>query len=208
MSEVLHSHRVLVLNRNWQAISITSPATAFCQMMGGGARGLDIRKGGEMLPLDWEEWMETEIRRQDAVVGTARGQIRVPTVIILKRFSKVPVCRPKFSARAIRQRDGNRCQYTGRLLRPGEGNIDHVVPRSRGGETSWTNCVWACKRVNTRKGDKTPEEARLELRQPPQQPKAVPMTYALPNPLRIQDWEYFLPRGEHDLMGNLQATWD
>jgi 5-methylcytosine-specific restriction endonuclease McrA len=203
MSELLHSNRVLVLNRHWQAVSITSPAQAFCQMMTGSARGLEVTGHDDLVPREWEEWMELEIRPHDTWVGTARGRIRVPTVVVLCHFGKVPLLRPKFSARAIRERDGNRCQYTGRLLKPGEGNIDHVLPRSRGGETSWTNCVWACKRVNTLKGDKTPAEARLKLMKRPEIPKAIPMTYALPNPFGIREWSLFLP----DDQGTLKGSW-
>jgi len=63
-----------------------------------------------------------------------RGAIRVPTVIVAVNYAKVPKKRPKLCARAIRERDRNRCQYTGRVLRPDEGSLDHVVPRSRGGK--------------------------------------------------------------------------
>lgn len=193
MEELLHSNSVLVLNRSWQAINITTPAHAFCQMMGETARALDINGTEDMALTAWERWMSLEVRHQDAWVGTARGRIRIPTVIVLASFSKVPKLRPKLSAKAIRERDGNRCQYTGRLLKPGEGNIDHVVPRARGGETSWTNCVWASKLVNTHKADRTPREANLKLMRPPRKPSEVPVTYALSNTHGIADWRLFLP---------------
>jgi 5-methylcytosine-specific restriction endonuclease McrA len=75
-------------------------------------------------------------------VRTARGAIRVPTVIVAVNYARVPKKRPKLSAKNIRERDGNRCQYTGKLLHPDEGSLDHVVPRSRGGADSWENLVW------------------------------------------------------------------
>lgn len=193
MEEVLHSNRVLVLNRSWQAINVTTPAHAFCQMMAESARGLDIASNDELVPVRWDRWMDLEVRDHDAWVGTARGRIRIPTVIVLENFSRVPKRQPKFSARAIRERDGNRCQYTGRVLKPGEGNIDHVLPRSRGGETTWTNCVWACKNVNSRKADRTPREANLKLERVPARPSEIPMTYAIRNALGITDWQIFLP---------------
>lgn len=193
MEEALHSNSVLVLNRGWQAINITTPAHAFCQMMSETARGLDIMGNEELVPVKWEKWMNLEIRAHDSWVGTARGKIRVPTVIVLASFSKVPKRQPKFSAKAIRDRDNNRCQYTGRVLKPGEGNIDHVVPRSKGGETSWTNCVWAAKSVNSHKADRTPREANLKLLRTPRRPSEIPVTYALRNSCGIKDWTLFLP---------------
>lgn len=183
---------VLVLNRNWQAINISTPAMAFCQMATDVATGLDIQGLESMIPTKWKDWLELPFREGDHGVGTAHGAVRVPTVIVLSNFAKVPLKRPKFSARNVWARDGGRCQYTGRSLAPAEGNIDHVVPRSRGGDTSWDNCVLADKRVNSRKGDKTPREAGLKLRREPRAPREVPVTAMLRNSHGIADWEVFL----------------
>ena len=159
MSNILTKAIVLVLNRNWQAINIRTPQEAFCQMATNVATALDIelRNDGhaeEMRPVTWDEWISLPIRPQDHAVHTAHSIIRVPTVIVAVNFAKVPKKRPKLCARAIRERDGNRCQYTGALLRPDEGSLDHVVPRSRGGPDTWENLVWSSKQVNTRKGNR------------------------------------------------------
>ncbi len=185
---------VLVLNRNWQAVNIRTPAEAFCQMATGNATGLDIDPEMGMRPVKWDEWLELDVRDWDAAIGTPRGLIRVPTVLVLARYDKVPRKRPKLSARSIRERDGNRCQYTGSVLAPGEGSIDHVLPRSRGGDTSWENCVWSAKHVNGRKGDKLPQEAGLTLLNVPKPPPEMPVTWALRNSHGIRDWELFLPK--------------
>jgi 5-methylcytosine-specific restriction endonuclease McrA len=167
MNNILNKATVLVLNRNWQAINIRTPADAFCQMATGVATALEIAGENHIQPVAWAEWLTLPIREHDQVVNTVRGPIRVPTVIVMANFAKVPKKRPKLCARAIRERDGNRCQYTGALLRPEEGNIDHVVPRSRGGRDAWENCVWSSKTVNTKKGNRLPHEAGLKLlRQP------------------------------------------
>jgi len=147
-----------------------------------------------MVPTKWEDWLELPVRDGDEKIGTARGDIRVPTVIVLANFSRVPVSRPKFSARNVWNRDGGRCQYTGRALRPSEGNIDHVIPRSRGGETDWENCVLADRGVNTRKADRTPQEAGLRLQREPIAPREVPVTLLLKNHDGIPDWDPFLIR--------------
>ena len=130
---MLNKATVLVLNRNWQAINVRTPPEAFCQMATGAATALEIEGQDQIRPVPWDEWICLPIREQDQAAHTVRGSIRLPTVIVLADFSKVPRKRPKLCVRTIRERDGNRCHYTGHLLRADEGSIDHVVPRSRGG---------------------------------------------------------------------------
>ncbi len=194
MSDILNKATVLVLNRNWQAINVRTPAEAFCQMATHVATALDIEAEDSMRPVTWEEWITLPIRPQDNAVMTPRIAVRVPTVIVLANFAKVPRVRPKLSARTVRERDGNRCQYTGRLLRIEDGSIDHVVPRSRGGRTAWENCVWSSKEINSRKGNRLPREAGLNLLTSPKTPAAVPATLTIRNTHGIRDWEHFLFR--------------
>jgi 5-methylcytosine-specific restriction endonuclease McrA len=190
MSEVLHKSMVLVLNRNWQAIDVKTPAQAFCMMAGDVATALDI--DGDLRATRWTDWLQLVVRTGDHSVRTVRGEIRVPTVIVLARFARVPKRRPKLSARTIWHRDRATCQYTGRLLRPGEGNIDHIVPRSRGGQSTWENCVLADRRINSRKADRLPEEVGLKLRRAPIAPREVPVTSLIQNSHQIADWRLFL----------------
>lgn len=192
MSDVLHKMTVLVLNRNWQAIDVKTPAEAFCMMAAGTATALAINENGEMYPESMERWFQLDVRDSDNVVRTVHGPVRVPTVIVLSRYDKVPRRRPKLSGRGIWERDGGICQYTGRKLTREEGNIDHVVPRSRGGKTSWDNCVLADKRINSRKADRLPHEAGLALRRPPTAPKDMPATYYIRNIYGVPDWNMFL----------------
>ena len=197
MSDILNKTIVLVLNRNWQAINICTPAEAFCQMATNAATALDIELGegarAEALrPVTWDEWITLPVRASDHAVRTARGAIRVPTVIVAVNFARVPKKRPKLSAKNIRERDGNRCQYTGRLLHPDEGSLDHVVPRSRGGADTWENLVWSAKDVNQRKADRLPHEAGLKLLKVPRAPKELPVTALLRNAHGVTEWNLFL----------------
>lgn len=192
MNDMLNKATVLVLNRNWQAINVRTPADSFCQMAINVATALDIEGPDSMRPVLWEEWLRLPIRPQDNSVATARGAIRVPTVIVLANYAKVPHKRPALSARGIRERDRNRCQYTGKLLRPEEASIDHVLPRSRGGKTAWDNCVLASREINARKGNRLPHEAGLRLLSAPRAPVAVPVTCTIRNPHDIRDWHLFL----------------
>jgi 5-methylcytosine-specific restriction endonuclease McrA len=194
---ILTKSIVLVLNRNWQAINIRTPQEAFCQMATTVATGLDIElaedaRAESLRPVTWDEWLTLPIRPQDNAVHTVRGAIRVPTVIIAMNFAKVPKKRPKLCAKTIRDRDGNRCQYTGKLLKPDEGSLDHVLPRSRGGRDTWENLVWSSKDVNSRKGDRLPHEAGLKLLSVPRAPKELPVTALIRNAHDVAEWKLFL----------------
>ena len=192
MTDILNKTIVLVLNRNWQAINIRTPQDAFCQMATNVATALDIEGESHIRPVTWDEWITLPVREGDYAVRTARGAIRVPTVIVAVNFSKVPKKRPKLCARTIRERDGNRCQYTGKLLKPDEGSLDHVLPRSRGGKDTWENLVWSSKDVNTRKGNRLPHEAGLRLLKAPRAPKELPATVFIRNAHSITDWNLFV----------------
>ena len=123
---------------------------------------------------------------------TVRGAIRVPTVIVALNFAKVLRKRPKLCAKTIRERDGNCCQYTGKLLRSDEGSLDHVLPRSRGGKDEWGNLVRSDKTVNAKKGNRLPREAGLKLLSVPRAPKELPVTALIRNAPSIADWKLFL----------------
>ena len=192
MNDILNKSIVLVLNRNWQAINVRTPQEAFCMLAGNVATALEIDGENSIRPVLWDEWITLPVRPQDYAVQTVRGPIRVPTVIVAVNFAKVPKKRPKLCARAIRERDGNRCQYTGRVLRPEEGSLDHVVPRSRGGKDAWENLVWSSKDVNARKGNRLPQEAGLRLLKVPRAPKELPVSELIRNAHQVTDWKLFL----------------
>jgi 5-methylcytosine-specific restriction endonuclease McrA len=192
MNDILNKSTVLVLNRHWQAIHVKTPAEAYCMLATGAATALDVQRDECILPVSWIEWLKLSVRECDHGVNTPRGRVRVPTVIVAARYAKVPLRRPCFGARGIWERDGGICQYTGRRLSPKEGNIDHVVPRSRGGKTSWENCVLAHREVNSRKADRLPEEVGLRLRKPPAAPRAHPASVLIRNQHGFRDWEHCL----------------
>ena len=157
MNDILNKAMVLVLNLEiWQAINIRTPADAFCQMATNSATALEIEgesfsdPSGDVGAVD----QAAGAGRPTTQCRRSRGTVRVPTVIVAVNYARVPKKRPKLCARTIRERDGNRCQYTGVLLHPDEGNLDHVVPRSRGGADTWENLVWSSKAVNSKKGNR------------------------------------------------------
>lgn len=188
MNNVLND-TVLVLNRNWQAIDTMSVETAFCNLVRGVATGIDTDL---MRPVTFAEWRLLPIRANDRSIGTTQGPVRVPTVIACVTYAHMPKKTPKLTTANIRKRDQNRCQYTDRLLGPGEGNLDHIVAQSRGGQDSWENLVWCDRKVNQKKGDKSPEEVGLRLIRKPRALKQVPaMLLIEPRPDK-PEWNHFL----------------
>lgn len=188
---ILHRSTVLVLNRHWLAIDAISPADAFGHLAADTARAMWI-DGSHFQPMEWQDWSRMDIPEGAPSIGTPRGRVRIPTVIVLNRYEKVPMVQPVFGFRGIWERDGGRCQYTGRALNPNEANIDHIIPRSRGGADRWDNCVLSDRKVNTIKANRTPEEAGLKLINQPVTPSTVPSTMKIRNPWNIEDWKHFL----------------
>ena len=126
---------------------------------------------------DFESWLseyalpgDAPTPRGQAWARTTTLQIRVPEVIVLGRYNGVPRRELAFNRRNIYRRDAFQCQYCGG--RPGLKllSIDHVLPVSKGGNTSWENCVVACVRCNTKKGNRTPEQANMPLMTEPAKP--------------------------------------
>ena len=188
----LDKQTVLVLNRNWQAIGVKSPADTFSMLMTDSATGLDIRGLDHMEPLRWKDWINLPVSEGDDFVQTVNKKIKIPKVIVLSKFDKVPKKRPRLSQKNIWVRDNFTCQYTGKKLKPGEGNIDHIIPKSKGGTTTWTNCVLVCKKVNATKANRTPTEAGLKLIKSPEPPKEMPATNYIYNRYKIKEWDVFL----------------
>jgi len=156
------------------------------------ATALEIDSEEPIRPLTWDEWITLPVRPQDHAVQTVRGPIRVPTVIVAVNFARVPKKRPKLCAKTIRERDDNRCQYTGKVLKPQEGSLDHVLPRSRGGKDAWENLVWSSKTVNAKKGNRLPHEAGLKLLSVPRAPKELPVSALIRNSHGISGWKLFV----------------
>jgi len=186
----IHNKNVLVLNRHWLPVSVVTPADAFCHMVAGTADGLCISPDS-MRSLAWRDWRELPVG-DSASIGTKHGPVRVPTVIVLTRYGGLPMRRPGFGFRALWERDGGRCQYSGRKLAIHEADIDHVMPRSRGGRDSWENCVISDRMINRRKGARTPNEAKLQLIRKPTVPRTVPVTHTIANTHNINDWKHFI----------------
>jgi 5-methylcytosine-specific restriction endonuclease McrA len=151
----------------------------------------DFKTVKYMNPLFWEDWIKLPIRYYDNVVHSAKMSIRVPTVIVSSNFSRMPSAILRPTKDGIRKRDNDTCQVSGKKLTRGQGNIDHNVPKSRGGKDTWENMVYMDKELNFKKGDKTLEEMGWKLLRKPRAPQSMPLS-SLIREARHHDWEHFI----------------
>lgn len=179
---------VLVLNRGFFPVHVTSVRRAFCLLYAGLARAVTPRY--EL--FDFRSWSELAVRADDEAVGAVGRMIRIPRVLVLSAYDRVPRRTVRFSRRNIFLRDRNTCQYCGRSFPSGDLNLDHVVPRSRGGETTWENIVCSCLPCNKRKGGSRPDEAGMRLVGVPSRPPWSPRyAFSLRAPIH-EEWLPFL----------------
>jgi len=187
--EAILDSQVLVLNRNFQPVDVTSVRRAFVQLYEGIAKAVDA----QYRTFDFANWSALSDALHDEgleTIGTLRRRLLVPRVILLTGYALAPKNQIRFSRANIYARDGSRCQYCRRRLPRSALNLDHVVPRSRGGATNWENIVCSCVRCNMRKADRTPEEAGMQLLRKPVRPRWTPL---FRSPMRFfEEWRPYL----------------
>jgi 5-methylcytosine-specific restriction endonuclease McrA len=111
------------------------------------------------------------VEEYDREIHSVSFSIQLPSVVRLLYLVKRRQQEVKFSRRNIYARDGGKCQYCGVSLHPKEITYDHVLPKSKGGDTSWKNVVTCCVSCNSRKGNRTPEQAHMTLLKQPGKPR-------------------------------------
>jgi 5-methylcytosine-specific restriction endonuclease McrA len=179
---------VLVLNRVYQAVQITGVRRAFRLFYAGRARAV----ARDFTTYSFENWCDLPPEVGEAVITTPSRRIRIPRVIQLVYYDRVPSREVRFTRRNIFHRDRNRCQYCGKTFRQSDLNLDHVIPISRGGTSCWENVVCACVGCNSRKGSQTPGEAGMKLVRAPKRPQGHPFVRAgWLGPLH-EEWRTFL----------------
>lgn len=190
---------VLVLNRFFMAIHIIPVRRAFALLCKDVAEVVHVYDG-RYDSFNFESWREISQYREvfpenddlNEWIRTVSFEIRVPRVIRLLTYDKLPRERVQFNRRNLFARDDNRCQYCGRRFPTSELSLDHVVPRTLGGRTNWNNIVCACTACNKRKGGRTPEQARMRLVRAPHEPKRSPVIRLKLRSGRYQSWKNFL----------------
>lgn len=182
------SSNVLVLNKSYFPIHITTVKRAFSLLLSGKAKAVDK----DFNAYDFKSWMEASAYKDKYdVLRLVNHTIRIPRVIVLQTYNKIPPRKVKFNRYNIFLRDKNTCQYCGRTFPRSELNIDHVIPKSKGGKTEWENVVCCCLSCNRKKGGKTPEEAGMKLLRKPETPRWH-FVHFLPGAKRYEEWAPFL----------------
>jgi 5-methylcytosine-specific restriction endonuclease McrA len=179
---------VLVLNRSYLPVHVTSARRAFSLLYQGIARVVNE----QYQTFDFEAWSQLAVARDAEAIGTPSGPIRIPRVIVLIAFDRLPKRHVRFSRINLMARDNFACQYCGAKPHRSELNLDHVVPRSLGGRSTWENVVTSCVDCNRRKGGRTPRQARMKLRNKPERPRWTPLANLMWSSVRYQEWRPFL----------------
>ena len=183
---------VLLLNRHFYPVSITTARRAVVLLFGGAALALD--EDGET--HDFDRWRDLPVRRDDDGIPLVHGSLRVPRVLHLLRYDRAPRIVVRLTRRNLMLRDDHQCQYCGRKPHHRDLNLDHVLPRSRGGGESWENLVVSCRQCNLRKGRRTPDEAGMRLLRSPIKPRwSTPTQILLGEREPLSEWHPYLKAG-------------
>ena len=163
MALAINQHRVLVLNKLWVAVNTYNLHDAMCKLLStyrnGESKAKIIDPSADFATYSWTDWEKMRPEDGENVIRTPTKAFKIPEVILLSRYDKMPMHRVNFSRRAIHKRDNYTCQYCG--AKPGtfELTIDHIEPRAQGGLTTWENCTSACVPCNSQKANRCPEKA-------------------------------------------------
>ena len=179
----------LVLNRSWRPVHVTTVRRALCMVFREAAR---IVSPETLSTYTFEEWLENPPPTEGPVIRSPSVRLAAPEVILLVHYDRVPCHEAPFTRRNLFLRDDFTCQYCGKRCSTDLLSVDHVLPRSRGGNTSWENCVLACVGCNASKADRTLKEAGLRLLRPPVRPRWTPYLNLRPSQ-RMDSWLRFAP---------------
>lgn len=187
----IQNRRVLVLNRSWVAVGIVTMPRAMTLLFSEykpGEPKAKIIDPEDYQQYTWADWSALRPKEgEDVIFGTSKS-FRVPKVIRLEKYDKIPNHKIAFSRRTIYKRDENTCQYCGKKCNTCDLSIDHINPKSRGGKTTWENCVLACIKCNTKKANRTPDEAKMTLIKKPNKP----LVNFFKGDIYCKSWQNFL----------------
>ena len=173
---ILTSRKVLVLNRGWNPLAVVNLGRAICLVIST-IKGTDEPKARIIDPTQdfksftWDDWSRLKANEGETLIHSASSSFRIPEIILLSHYNKLPRQKVHFSRRTIYKRDNNQCQYCGKRPGTAELTIDHIIPRAQGGKTTWENCCLACTDCNRYKSARTPEQAHMKLLKKPFKPK-------------------------------------
>ncbi len=180
--------KVLVLNQSYFPVHVTSVRRAFSLLYQGIAKAVD----NQYHTFDFESWSALSASLNEETIGLVGRAIKVPRVILLIAYDRVPKRRVRFSRFNVFARDKNTCQYCRKRSPRSELNLDHVIPRSKGGMSTWENVVCSCFACNRKKGGMLLEKAGLRLMKKPVQPEWTPFMIETFSFKHYQEWLPYL----------------
>ncbi|MBL8724759.1 MAG: HNH endonuclease [Planctomycetes bacterium] len=186
-SAALLDRATLVLNRSWRPVHVTTVRRALCMVFRDAAKVVCTES---LATYTFRDWLELPVPPGQTAIRSPSVRMLPPEVILLTNFDRVPSHEAPFTRRNLFLRDDFTCQYCGRRCTSDHLSVDHVLPRSRGGTTSWENCVLACVSCNARKADRTIKEVGLRLLRPPVRPRWTPYLNLRPSQ-RMPSWAQF-----------------
>ncbi len=191
---------VLVLNKFFAAVHVVNAKRAFAMLCKESAEVVSV-DDGQYNSYDFTSWVdvsafkaEYEVPEEDQYesIKTVSLEIRVPKIIRLVVYDKLPKASIKFNRKNIFARDKNKCQYCGKKVPTSELSLDHVIPRTQGGTSNWKNIVCACTNCNKHKGGRRPEEAGMKLICKPVKPRHCPIIQLKLGSNKYNSWKQFL----------------
>lgn len=187
----IKKYDVLVLNRSYIPIHIITWQKCMSLIYQEAARPLDR----DFLTYELKDWMEYSLKAEDyPYVQTVKQNISIPEIIVLKTYDKLPIRDVKYSRQTLFQRDKFKCAYCGNTFDKTSLTIDHIIPRSKGGQSNWSNTISCCKPCNYKKADNTPEGANMKLLFKPKKPIWLsPIAHIKPNH-PCKSWLKFMDR--------------
>lgn len=184
---------VLVLNKYYLAIKVYTVRAAICDLSA--CKALVIEE--DYTTYDLKQWIEfsKKVQQDRCTIHSPSTSIYIPYVVYLfkistRRLEKYDINQVKYSRKNVIQRDNYTCQYCGKSIGP--MTVDHIVPRSKGGQSNWDNLVACCKRCNSQKGDKTLDQLGWNLIQQPIVPQWKSYTDKRFDSIRNKHWLPFL----------------
>ena len=205
MNNIMNAAIVLKLNKSWQPVGFADVHKSIVDLCADiNCFALDIEydvvngkpdfdRPTFIRPVDWDTWITLPVRSWDLVIHSPHLAVRVPTVLIARNFNRMPMryFKGRPSRNQIWHRDQGIDQYSGQPLNEDDASLDHVIPASRGGKSTWENLVLTHEHTNSKKGNKMNEEAGLRLIREPKAPKPQPVAALITIP-KHHDWKHFL----------------